>query len=204
MAIPTKRRDLKFNGSAIGVHFADGWTYPLTEVSATQYAGTPGFPYRLLNVSGTWELFGDDGRHYDFNADGQLADLTDRYGNAITLSYDSKSNLTGITDTLGNQYTLDYDPASGYLSSFNYPAPTGGGTWTLQFTQDSNGMLTGISGPGAGNGYTAAYTYDPVHLNAYLNTLTTGRTVWRAAPRGTRRRPASTETAPRFLKKPTT
>jgi len=82
-------------------------------------------------------------------ATGKWLATTDRWGNAITGTYDGAGNLASLTDSEGRQLTLTYD--SGLLAAITLPD---GELW--RFAYDGSGSLAAI--------------FDPVH---------SGTTPWR-------------------------
>ena len=75
----------------------------------------------------------------DFDASGRLLAITDRNGNATTLSYNG-SQLAGITDFNGRQTTITTG-ANGKIATITVP---GGSTYSLTY---SNGYLIAITDP---------------------------------------------------------
>lgn len=93
-----------------------------------------------------------DGKTYTFNQDGFLTEISDRYTNTISLSYQT-NRLTAITDTTGRQITFTYN-ASGNLEHID--GPTG---QLAYYTYDAAGNLSTATNNA---GETTTYIYqDP-------------------------------------------
>jgi len=91
-------------------------------------------------VNGEYILRKPDGSetHYD-SATGNWKKTRDRWGNAITGTYDTNGHLATITDSENRSITLAYTGAS--IASVTLPT---GELWTLSY---SNGNLTSITDP---------------------------------------------------------
>lgn len=94
-----------------------------------------------------------DGSEMQFNADGRLTRISDRYGNVQVIVYESNgkevaagdwgltSRIHRITDSSGNYFDYSYD-GSGYLSAI-----TDSANRVYGFEHDAAGNLTAISDP---------------------------------------------------------
>lgn len=122
---------------------------------------------------GSFKLTQKDGTNYIFGADGKIAAIVDRNGNAITfvytggnlvtvtdpagrvtaLSYDAANHLISITDPAGNNYAFTY--GGNTLTSVIYPD---GETW--RYTYDANAFMLTKTDP---MGNITTYTYDDQH-----------------------------------------
>jgi RHS repeat-associated protein len=90
---------------------------------------------------------------YNSNTDAlQLTQIADKNNNPIIYSYASPSgNLTNIADQWGHALTLTYNSQNLISSVKDWSGRT------VQYTYDSTGHLTGVKDP---NGNTTSYTYD--------------------------------------------
>ena len=141
------------------------------------------YDYLKKYGDGTTTLFKKHGVEYDFDLDGNLIAIKDRYDNSITFQYDSEGlmpvngpsdyfigqdyglvameyQLESITDDLGREIDFTYN-SDGLLSSMEDYA---GRTWT--YTYDPNNNLVAVTDPSTDeypNGLTTTYTYDDNH-----------------------------------------
>ncbi len=100
-----------------------------------------GFDRLTENVDGSFVLREKYGTVRTFGANGLLASIVDRNGNALTLQYDQTGFLTSATDASGRKVTF-VKGASGKVAFLSDPANRQFG-----FTYDANGLLTGITDP---------------------------------------------------------
>ncbi|CAN5533801.1 hypothetical protein BH11ARM2_BH11ARM2_02550 [soil metagenome] len=143
--------------------FGHGWTFSYSAKidTAAAVGSTPAHAFVNLpgglvkNAGGTWTLTMRDGSVMGFDAAGRLSSLTDRYGNATTVSRNGTGQVTTVTGADGRQLAFGYtgskvtsvtDPLSrvwtfGYttakLTGVGYPHVSGGSTPTRSFTYDS-------------------------------------------------------------------
>ena len=102
----------------------------------------------------------------DGSATYSLASVTDRNGNALTISRDAISGrITKITDEASRDLLFQYNTA-GRCERISTPDGR-----FIQFTYNASGHLTGITDRA---GYKAVYTYDDAHYLTALNLV--GRT----------------------------
>lgn len=102
---------------------------------------------------GRFALRQRDGIRYDFDTAGRLATITDRNGNAQTLTY-TNGRLTRVLDSAGRAIDLTYDGA-GRLTQVADALGR-----TLRYGYDGTGNLTSATDP---NGNLTRYTYDARH-----------------------------------------
>ena len=145
----------------------------LYALSGSSYTSQPGDTSVLTkNAASTFLLTREDGTRFAFNADGKIATITDRNGNALTFTY-ARGLLQNVTDGAGRSVTFSYD-ASGKLATVTDPTGAiysfsvgeslssvvlpGGGTWS--YTYDAGSFLSSKTDP---NGNTTTYAYDAEH-----------------------------------------
>jgi RHS repeat-associated protein len=119
--------------------------------------------YAKLDQEGEhWDLYLQDGTHYQFGISGQLDKIKDRYGNlllftrsggrllrvtsnsgrTIDFTYDAQDRITQLKDILGRVWIYEYYPSghqsADFLKKVTYPDGT-----SEEYTYDSDGrMLT--------------------------------------------------------------
>ena len=98
-------------------------------------------------AGGGWDVVDLDGTINRFNTAGQLAAVTDRSGQGVTIAYDATGKVVSLTDTAGR------------VSTFTY--------WT---NGAGNGLLRFVT---AADGRRVAYTYTVVAAKARLTSVTT-------------------------------
>ena len=154
----------------INVHWGDG---------RTDYWNPDGSGGYEPNTVGLYDSLAKDGsdrivtrknlNKYTFDSDGLLKTISDKNGNAITLSYTNPSYpklVTAISDPAGRTVTLSYN-GSGLLDNItDFASPPR----TVQFTY-TIGRLTQVTDV---LGNTIQYGYDG---NGYLDTITDQRSV---------------------------
>lgn len=118
--------------------------------TGSAYVSNPGVSSRLTRVTGGYQLTRRDQVVYHFDSTGLLTRMTDRNGNALTLSYTS-GRLTRITDTAGRVVDLTYD-ASGRLSRVSGPLSR-----SVSYAYDTMGRLASVTDLRGG---VTRYTYD--------------------------------------------
>ena len=145
----------------------------LYTLSGSSYTSQSGDTSVLTkNSDGTFQLTREDGTRFAFNADGKVATITDRNGNALTFSY-AGGLLQSVFDGAGRSVSFSYD-ASGKLASVTDPAGKGysfsvgeslssvvlpgGGSWS--YVYDAGSFLSSKTDP---NGNTTTYAYDAEH-----------------------------------------
>jgi RHS repeat-associated protein len=123
----------------------------------------------LSTVTGSYQVVTQDQVTYRFNSNGKLTSMTDRNGNAVSLSYDGNGRLATITDSAGRAITFTsnadgtlaridvpdsrsviYGYTAGRLTSVTDPANR-----ITTYHYDSNGRLDQITDP---NGHTRSQT----------------------------------------------
>ena len=121
----------------------------------------PPYVHDLLtkNSDGSFVLRDKNGGIRNFSANGRLASIVDRNGNALALTYDSTNFPTMITDAGGRTVTLTKG-GDGRVAILTDPANR-----QFKFSYDSNGDLIKIADP-LGNTTTLQY-----NVNGYLTSL---------------------------------
>jgi RHS repeat-associated protein len=121
----------------------DGTTLLFQPPTATggPYVSPAGdFSTLAKRADGTFQRTLKDQTVYRFNAQGQLASVTDRHGNQTQYLYDANGGLATIQDPVGLQTTFHY--TGSLVTSITDPAQR---TTVLQYNGDGN--LTGIIDP---------------------------------------------------------
>lgn len=103
---------------------------------------------------GTFRLTAKDGTVHRFDVDGRLVSREDRYGNALTVSYDATGFPELLTDAAGRSVQLVKGP-NGKISSIQDPAGR-----IFRYDHDPEGNLTGFTDP---IGNRTEYVYDSDH-----------------------------------------
>src|SRR5947207_7932511 len=86
-----------------------------------------------------------------------LMGVTDAFGHALTLQYDSQHRLSAITDPAGGLIQFTYDPGTGNLTQVNYPDGR-----ARQYVYDNFNLPTYLTGIIDENGVRfSTYQYDP-------------------------------------------
>ncbi len=120
----------------------DGSQFLFIAKSATGGFDSPrGVPDRLLkNSDGTYSLWTTDGGNEKFSSAGLLQTITDRNGNALTMSYSSGKTpvLTRVADTTGKALTFSYDKSNRIISVTD-PANR---RVTYNYSTSFNGLVT--------------------------------------------------------------
>ncbi|MGD9505696.1 MAG: DUF6531 domain-containing protein [Syntrophobacteraceae bacterium] len=113
-----------------------------------------GFEGTLVKSSGGWTFTEKAGLVENFDASGKLVSITDRNGNALTVTYDGQGRIAALTDPSSRQVAFSYGSNGkvATVSDFN-------GRIT-QYGYDSNHNLTTVTDP-LGNATT--YAYDGSH-----------------------------------------
>ncbi len=109
----------------------------------------------------------DDVTTYAYDAQGNLASVTNALGHVTTLSnYDAHGHAGRITDANGVTTDMSYHPR-GWLTSRTVTGA--GSTETTSYAYDGVGQLTQVNLP---DGSAVTYTYDPAHrLTAIADSL---------------------------------
>lgn len=111
----------------------------------------------------TWTMVSQNGEKRVFDPKtGVLTSITDRNGNATTLSYDTSNRLATVTDPAGRHLYFNYSSSSTNLVS----TVTTDFGMTLSYTYDSQGRLTQVTKP---DNTTISFAYDS---NSYITTVT--------------------------------
>ncbi|WP_158414126.1 DUF6531 domain-containing protein [Geoalkalibacter subterraneus] len=175
---------------AIRLHANSDGSMVLTDAAQKRFYysdGASGYTTRkgdfsslVKNGDGSYQLDFRDGQTYEFDTNGRLSAMTDRFGNTLSLShsadqttiidpagrttvisYDSNERITSITDPAQNVYTFEYHADSGMLWKVHYPAADAGsvnGTW--EYLYDAAGFMQYKIDP---EGQIVKYTYDDQH-----------------------------------------
>ncbi len=86
------------------------------------YVANPGDGGRLVVAGGLYRLVEADGTVLAFAATGELAAISDRFGNSLTLGYDGEGRLETVSHSSGDALTLSHDPVTGRVSQLEDPA----------------------------------------------------------------------------------
>ena len=123
-------------------HQAEGSTVPFTEGSGGSFAAPAWTPDTLSGSEGSgYTLTLSDQTKYKFSGStGRLESVTDRNGNATTISYNSEGNVQAITDPAGRKITLAYH--EGLVESATDPMGH-----TVKYTYEE-GNLKSVTEPG--------------------------------------------------------
>ena len=92
---------------------------------------------------------------FDYDADGRLIRVEDRYGSALTIERDEAGTPLAIVAADGSRTALVLNDEGRLIQV----ATPGGATYDLAY--DEGGLLTGFTGPG---GYDSSYDYDEFGL----------------------------------------
>ncbi|TLN00153.1 RHS repeat protein, partial [bacterium] len=121
--------------------------------SGSGYTTDPDVTERLVkNSDGTYAVITKYGTVYRFNTDGMLDSVTDRNGNAVTLTYDPEGLLRAVTDAAGRATSLYYDPM-GRITLIEDPEER-----QVDYIYDTWGRLSRVVDPNSG---AITYEYDP-------------------------------------------
>jgi RHS repeat-associated protein len=116
----------------------------------------------IKNADGTYKLEVKNSRLTEFfNAQGKLAQITDRNNNSVTLQYDTGGRLISVTDAVGRDTRFTYN-AAGKISQITDPLGR-----KATFTYDANRNLISTVDM-AGN--VSTFTYNGA---SYMTSLTT-------------------------------
>ncbi len=136
------------------VRWGDGKTETWVPDGAGGYRPPVGvFDNLVQNGDGTYAVVKKSRTVYRFDAAGRLSGISDRNGNAVTLTY-SGSNLSLVTDTAGRQVTFAYD-GSNRITTVTDPIGR-----TVQYAYDVAGDLVSSTDPA---GHVTTYAYDFSH-----------------------------------------
>ncbi len=150
-------------GQAATIVQGDGRRVVFARQGATYLTPTGDFGTLAHNGDGSWSRAYTNGSTLTFNADGRLTRISDRYGNAQVLLYESNgrsvptgqwgltTRLRRVTDTAGNTFDYAYD-ANGWLASLTDNAGR-----VYGFEHDAGGHLTAAIDP---LGQRETFTYD--------------------------------------------
>jgi RHS repeat-associated protein len=157
-------------GNLISVRWGDSKTDYWNPDGAGGYVpNTVGLYDKLENNGGYWVLTKKNLDVYTFDQDGKLHTITDKNGNAVTLSYNYSpvpDYVTEITDSAGRTLSLGYNADNLLDNITDFATPSR----TVQFHY-TDGRLTQIVDV---MGSTIDYTYD---ANGYLNVINDQRSV---------------------------
>jgi len=159
--------------------------------SGSKYAPLDAGVYNTLTREGdgTFTVRQKSQTRWRFTAAGRLESITDRNGNAVSLSYDGDGRLTAVQEPGGRALSLTYDGA-GHIVAVTDSFPR-----TVTYGYDAAGRLTSVTDPDGG---VEAYTYsaddqlltatDPRGAVYLTNTYDTDRRVvtWQADAKGNR------------------
>jgi RHS repeat-associated protein len=140
------------------VKWGDGQAVPFD--SGTNGFVAPAGVYDTLvkNTNSTWTLTKKHGTIYGFNTAGFLTSITDRAGNAITITRNSNHYVTKVSDPTGREIIVNLD-SNNRITSIEDPL---GRVWT--FTRDTNDDLDKITYPVLNNTtYSEDFDYNLTH-----------------------------------------
>ncbi|CAN5528477.1 hypothetical protein BH11ARM2_BH11ARM2_01980 [soil metagenome] len=169
------------------VNMPDGLAVPFAKNAATGlYARPAGYFGGLVkNAGGTWTLTMRDGSVMDFDTAGRLSSLTDRFGNATTVSRNGTGQVTYVTSADGRQLAFGYTGSK--VTSVTDPLSR---VWTFGYT---TAKLTGVGYPhiSGGSTPTRSFTYDSLY-NILTETDLNGK-VWTSTYDGSQRQASWTD-----------
>ncbi|HEY2638801.1 MAG TPA: RHS repeat-associated core domain-containing protein [Streptosporangiaceae bacterium] len=148
---------------------------PITGTSPTKYTSPGVFKATLVKTSSGWNLTDHtSGNVTAFNSSGKPSKITDRNGNATTVSYNSSGQQTSITSDWGPSAIraghTSYG-SNGFISAITQDG-TDATSHTVSYGYDSSGNLTSITDPDL-NQY--SFGYDSSHnLTSITTPPTTG------------------------------
>jgi RHS repeat-associated protein len=155
-------------------------SYPCT--GPLTYAPPPAVYTQLVkNADDSYTATLPDQTVWSFNTAGQLAAITDRYGNTSVLSYNANSQLIAVSDPAGRGGTTTINSTVVNVGlTFGYTSTVGlltsitdwqsGTPREVQFGYDGYGRLTSVTDR---NSQTTQYAYsDPTGVTALLTTIT--------------------------------
>ncbi|WP_298272476.1 DUF6531 domain-containing protein, partial [Geobacter sp.] len=150
--------------NAVTVHMGKN-TVEFIKLADGSYMPPPGITTQLFkNTDGTFRLLERFGTRLDFNANKQIANLSDVDGNNAAFYY-SGNNLTMIKDAFNRFLQIEYNPegrinnVSGYFTGLS-----------ASYGYDANGNLTSYTDP---EGKVWGYGYDANHrMTSLTNPLT--------------------------------
>lgn len=185
-------------GKTVSIFLGDGRQAAYALVGGSYVAPDGDFSSLTKNPDGSWTRAFRDGSSQQFNGDGRLTRISDRYGNFQTLTYESNgktippgswgltTRIKRVADTSGNFFDYAYD-TNGWLASitdstgrvYGYEHDSAGRMAAAidplgqreTYTYDSRGMMTSHTDK---RGSTTSYVLDDE-----------GRVVSRAWPTGT-------------------
>jgi YD repeat-containing protein len=129
---------LKENSDGSVLVSEGNWKRKLYELVNGAYVSKPGdYATLVKNAAGSFILTHKDGLRYNFDADGKIASIVDRNGNAVTFGF-TGGNLTTVTDPAGRTATLAYDTAN-QLTSIVDPMGT---THSLSYGSNTLGSVS--------------------------------------------------------------
>lgn len=136
-----------WTGDARGVFYMPdgegGFAVPESERARLEKSGSR---YRLVDGVGVTRTF---------DADGRLAQVSDRFGNTIRVSRDADGHPTAVRDAVGRTLTLTID--DGHITAI---ADWVGRTWTYEYRNDELRAATAPATAAHPSGSRTEYTYD--------------------------------------------
>lgn len=160
------------DGASGNVTFTNdsGGEYLFTK-NGTSYTPPARIFLTLTKISGGFTLRNPEGTAWSFNSAGQLTKITDRNGNAQTLTY-AANRLSSVSDPLGRSLNFSYDGAGRITSIRDFS----GRSWSYSY--NSAGDLVSSTTPSDANtpAYTTTYEYYTLApLQHNLKTITDPR-----------------------------
>ncbi len=125
-----------------------------------------GVPDRLVkNADGTYNLWTPDGGNEKFSSAGRLQTITDKNGNALTLTYSNGNSplLTKVADATGKALTFTYD-ASNRITSVKDPANR-----QVSYAYSASNGLTSVTDPLLNKSQYTYYSGTPIYLKQIVD-----------------------------------
>ena len=149
------------------VKWGDGHEETFTFSAGTYVPQSGVFSTLVRNADGTFVLTQRDQTQFAFSARGPLANIKDKNGNTILLTYGSTGMLRQVTDTVGRSLNFSYD-ASNRVNQITDPIGR-----TVNFLYDANNNLVQAADPAGG---VTTFAYDTNHRVTSI-TLPNGQTL---------------------------
>jgi len=124
----------------------------LYTISGSTYVSQPGDTSTLLkNADSSYTITFSNNLKYNFDSNGRLISIIDRYANALTCSYNTAGDLTTVIDSFNRGISFGYD-TSHHLTTVTDPNQN---AYTLAY--DTNNRLQKVVYPVTDAGVSAAY-----------------------------------------------
>jgi RHS repeat-associated protein len=133
----------------------------------TMTSGGSGAPYEQIAPDGTRKVFGRVVTGTGAYPKRLLTQIIDRFGNAVTLTYDTSDRLVAVTDALGQVSLFTYTDSA---DSYRITGITDPFDRTAALTYDMAGHLASITDP---VGIVSAFSYEDTLKPDFITKLTT-------------------------------